>query len=122
MVLRSLSTPCCHTYQGGAVVIVGEGVLGVVVVLEQVEDELEDLRRADPVRVPQLCHRPGNLLLQEVALEAGEVVLLDHVAGGEGAEHLLEHDEHGGRPLPVGGHGVGDHREAMRRLTSAKCT
>ena len=48
------------TYQGGAVVVVGEVVLGVVVVLEQVEDKLEDFRRADTVRVSQLCHGPGS--------------------------------------------------------------
>ena len=61
---------------------------------------------------------PRYLFLQEVALEAGELVLPDHVTRGEGAKHLLEHDEHGGRPLPVGGHGVGHHRETVRRLAS----
>ena len=50
----------CATYQCGAVVVVGEVVLGVIVVLEQVEDKFEDLRRADPVRVPQVGHRPSS--------------------------------------------------------------
>ena len=63
---------------------------------------------------------PRYLFLQEVALEAGEVILLDHVTRGEGSIHLLEHDEHGGRPFPGRGHFVCDHCEAMRCLTSAK--
>ena len=72
-----------------------ERVEAVVVVLEQVEQEAEHLRRADSVRVPQPTHGQGDAALEEVVLEVAEVVLLDDVAGGEASENSLEDDEHG---------------------------
>ena len=56
--------------------------------------------------------RPANLL-QEVALEADEVVGLHDVGAALAAEHPGEERLHGGRALPRAHHGVGDLRSTM---------
>ncbi len=48
---------------GGSVVVVGEGILRIVVVLEQVQEELEHFRRTDAMGVAQAGHGDRDLFL-----------------------------------------------------------
>lgn len=93
-------------------------VLAVFIVLEEVKQELHDLRGTDSVDRPQTCHGHRNRLLQEVVLEVGEVVLPDDVRARVGSKHLPEDGHHGRGPRPRRHHVVGHLAKAKSSSTA----
>ncbi|KAH9406098.1 hypothetical protein TYRP_013698 [Tyrophagus putrescentiae] len=104
--------------QRRSIVGVGEGILRVVIVLEEVKEKAQHLRGADAVQGAQAGHRPEDGHLQEVVLKVTEVVHSDDVRTGGRAKELAKLGQQRRRPDPAGAHQVGHPREAGSGLAA----
>lgn len=100
------------------IVIVRIMILRVIVVLEQIQQEADYLRRTNSMGGPQPSHGHRNGLLQKVVLKVGEIVLPYDVWRTERSEKFLEYGQHGRGTLPGRDHRGGYFRQTEGRLAA----